>query len=228
MSTAEPISDSRAHALRSWAGVVGLAVFALLLFAKIGEEVFEGDTTGFDAAVRQWVLAHQWPALDSIFQWVSRLGSVSPLVGVAVVAAIVLWYRRRPLVASTVLVAPVVAVSAYLNLKNMFARSRPSGLGNILEGTYSVPSAHATSSSAICCTLAYVFWRERLVSGVIAGLFALLVPLLVGISRVYLDVHWATDVLGGWSAGVLIAALSAALYNGSRHLPRRQSGTPNE
>ena len=220
MRFTELIPDTRSHALRNWVGIVGLAVFALLLFAKIGEEVFERETTGFDRAVRHWVLAHQSPTLATIFQWISKLGSVSPLVGVAIVAAVVLWYRGRPIVASTVLVAPVVAVGAYLILKNMFARSRPSGLGNILEGTYSFPSAHATSSAAICCTLAYVFWRERLVNGLAAALFAVLVPLLVGLSRVYLDVHWATDIFGGWSAGVLIAALSGMLYNSSRHLPR--------
>ena len=222
--------DTRAHTIRNWAGVVLLAIIALLLFAKIGEEVFERETTGFDAAVRRWVLAHQLPAVATAFHWISTIGSVSPLVGVAIFAAAILWYRGRPFVASTVLFAPAVAVAAYLLLKNMFARSRPSGLGNILEGTYSFPSAHATSSSAICCTLAYVFWRERLVSGVAATLFAVLVPLFVGMSRVYLDVHWATDVLGGWSAGVLIAALSAALYNSSRHVSsfRRPVGAAHD
>ena len=88
---------------------------------------------------------------------------------------------------------------------------------NLIVGTYSFPSAHATTSAAISCTLAYVFWRERLVPGAAALLGAVTVPLLVGVSRVYLDVHWAADVVGGWCAGLVIAALSAGLYNGSRH-----------
>lgn len=209
-------------ALLNWTFVVSLGVIALLAFAKLGEDVFQHETTGFDTAVRTWVLSHQTPGLLRFFQVVTTVGSVTPMVFIAVAGALVLWYRGRTLVASTILVAPAAAVAAYLVLKNMFARTRPSGFGNILEGTYSFPSAHATSSSAVCCTLAYVFWRERLVSGAAAAVFAVLVPLLIGASRVYLDVHWATDILGGWSAGLIVAALSAAVYNSSEHLQSRQ------
>ena len=212
----------RDGALRNWAFVVSLGVIALLAFAKLGEDVFQHETTSFDSAVRNWVLAHQAPLTLRLFQVVTTVGSVTPMVFVAIAGALVLWYRGRTLAASTILVAPAAAVAAYLILKTMFARPRPSGLGNILEGTYSFPSAHATSSAAICSTLAYVFWRERLVSGPVAVGFAVLVPVLIGASRVYLDVHWATDVLGGWSAGLIIAALSAALYDGGQLLQSRQ------
>jgi undecaprenyl-diphosphatase len=217
-----PRPSGRDHVARNWAAVVSLGVLALLAFAKLGEDVFQHETTAFDSAVRQWVVTHQSPTAVVFFEVVSTIGSVTPMVCVALLGAVILLYRGRTLVASAVLVAPATAVAAYLTLKNLFTRVRPSGLGNILEGTYSFPSAHATSSSAICCTLAYVFWRERLVNGAAATLFAVFVPLVVGASRVYLDVHWTTDVLGGWSAGVLIAALSAALYNSSRHLQSRR------
>ena len=66
-----------------------------------------------------------------------------------------------------------------------------------------------------------MLWRERLIGGRTALALAIGGPLLVGISRIYLNVHWATDVLGGWSAGLLIAVLSAALYD--RYRRRRRS-----
>jgi undecaprenyl-diphosphatase len=151
---------------------------------------------------------------------------VNPLIGAATAAALYLAYRRRFLVALPVVVAPVLGVVAYVTLKDAFARARPSALATAIEGTYSFPSAHATSSSAICCTIAYVLWREHLVNDAVALLFGLLLPILVGLSRIYLDGHWTTDVLGGWSAGVLVAALSAALYDSIRHVQARRQSTP--
>jgi undecaprenyl-diphosphatase len=210
------------HWARTWGVVVLLCVVALVAFAAIGEDVLHHQTSTLDNAVRNWVLAHRQASLLSFFSWVTRVGSVTPMVVYAIVGALVLWLRGRPLNASLVLVAPAAAVVAYLGLKQVFARTRPSGIGNVLEGTYSFPSAHATTSAAICCTLAYVFWRERLLSGPAAILVAVLVPLLVGASRVYLDAHWATDVFGGWSAGLFIAALSAGLYDASRRFYARR------
>lgn len=78
--------------------------------------------------------------------------------------------------------------------------------------------AHARASTAICCTIAYIFWRERMLPRPVAWLFAVAVPLLIGVSRLYLNVHWATDVLGGWSGGVLLALLSVILNRRQRSM----------
>jgi undecaprenyl-diphosphatase len=220
------VPSGRDHTLRNWTAVIALAVIALLAFAALGEEVVERETSRVDLAVRSWVHANQSRVLVELAQVLSRFGSVTPLIFVAIAGALYLLYRRRVLVALPVVVAPALGVLAYVTLKNLFERARPSALATAIEGgTYSFPSAHATSSSAICCTLAYVFWREHLVDNTAALLIGLFVPVLVGLSRIYLDVHWTTDVLGGWSAGVLVAALSAALYNSIRHLQARRQST---
>jgi undecaprenyl-diphosphatase len=116
-----------------------------------------------------------------------------------------------------------LAVAVYESVKRLYGRARPVGYAHVPEG-FSFPSAHATAAAAVCCTLAYVLWREGLFGRVAAVLLGVVVPLLVGLSRVYLDAHWATDVLGGWSAGLFIAALSAGLYNRARRGRRDGDG----
>jgi membrane-associated phospholipid phosphatase len=61
--------------------------------------------------------------------------------------------------------------------------------------------------------LAFAYWRAGIVRGAVAAALAIGIPLLIGMSRVYLDAHWATDVFGGWCGGVLIAALCLPLYD---------------
>lgn len=79
--------------------------------------------------------------------------------------------------------------------------------------------AVSTTSAAVCCTLAYVCWREGVVGAPAAFVLAIGPPLLIGASRVYLNVHWATDVLAGWTAGLFIAALAALVYDRVRRQP---------
>ena len=179
--------------------------------------IAEAAPTSFDAAVQTWVLAHQAPLASQIFRWITMLGGITGMRVLAVAGAAYLWYRGRRRVAAGVVIAPVVADILFHVVKPLYARPRPLGLGGLVDSSYSFPSGHATVSAAVCCTLAYVLWREGLMSGRAALVLAALVPLLVGGSRLYLNVHWATDVLGGWCAGVIIAVLSATLYHRYGH-----------
>ena len=207
--------------LRDWALTVVLGVAALLACAKLGEDVFSHETGTFDDAIQWWVDDHQNTFLYFVFFAITYLGSVGVMIGIALAGALWLWRKRGRHVAAAALIAPAVAIGLFVSIKPIFARARPPIAGHLVLGTYAFPSGHTTASTAVCCTLAYVYWREGFVSRRLAIWVATLPPFLIGVSRVYLDVHWATDVLGGWSLGLLVAVLGAALYDRNR---RRELG----
>jgi undecaprenyl-diphosphatase len=208
-------STHRDAGRREWIAVVVLGALGLLAFAKIGQNVLAHESIPFDTAIRAWVATHTSSGLFVFFFWVTTLGQTRAMYGLSIAVSLFLWYREKGNVAANVLIAPALAVAVYESVKRLYGRARPAGYGHVPEG-FSFPSAHATAAAAVCCTLAYVLWREGLFGRSAALLLGVIVPLLVGVSRVYLDAHWATDVLGGWSAGLFIAALSAGLYNRAR------------
>ena len=113
--------------------------------------------------------------------------------------AIGTWFRTkrsRP-IAGSVLLAPATALSLFLLIKRSYRRWRPAGAAQLRESAYAFPSGHSAASAAVLGTLAYVLWREELLTDRAALPLATVAPLLIGTSRVYLDVHWAPDVLGG-------------------------------
>lgn len=205
--------------------LVALSVAALAACARVGEDVFDHESAPFDEPIRDWVLAHQSPALHAAFLAATRVGAPSVLVPATVPLAAWLWRRRGLPIAAAVVLSPAVATALFLAVKRVYARARPAGGARLRELTYSFPSGHATASAAVLGTLAYVLWREDLLSRDEAVALATAAPLLIGTSRVYLDVHWATDVLGGWSLGTLVTALGAGVYERVRR-ETRERGTP--
>lgn len=199
--------------------MVAIATTMLALLGKVGEDVLEHESTAFDNAVHTWIIAHQTADLFRIFLVITWLGSSGPVIAAALILAAWLWRSRGRLVAAVVAVSAVAAMVIFLAIKQFFHRVRPPGAVRLHILTYAFPSGHATTSAAIFATAAYVLEREKLVSRRAAIALAVIGPLLIGVSRIYLDVHWATDVLGGWAAGLFVAALSAALYERLRVTP---------
>jgi undecaprenyl-diphosphatase len=175
-------------------------------FAQLASEVREGETHAFD----QWVV-HEMQALRAVQPWVtevmrdlSGVGSTVSLtlITLATVGYLALAFTRR----SAVVVAVSVLSGSLLVslLKSAFGRLRPDGsLAALLAPGLSFPSGHASMAAIVFLTLGALVastreaLRER---GYILGVAALF-TLLVGLSRVALGVHWATDVLGGWAFG---------------------------
>lgn len=198
--------------------VLGGAATLLLVFAKIAEEVMEGDTGGLD---RKLLLMLRNPAdlSDPIGpRWLEEMmRDFTALGGVGVVALILggvcgfLALNGKRRTALLVLVSIVGGVLLSTLLKYGFARPRPDLVphGSIVY-TSSFPSGHSTMSAVVYLTLGALLARTQgsaLVKLFIMGAAAF-VTLLVGVSRVYLGVHWPSDVLAGWVLGSAWAGLS--------------------
>lgn len=199
--------------------LAGLGVAALggLSFAYIAQETFEGETRQIDEA---WLLALRATGdpTDPIGpRWfelavadITSLGGYAVLTLLVVaVAAYLLAIGKRP---AAVLVVGAVVSGTVLSetLKLGFARPRPDLVAHLAEvQSGSFPSGHAMLSAITYLTLGALlarFHKQRAVKGVFLAL-AVIVTLMVGVSRVYLGVHWPTDVLAGWSLGAAWAAL---------------------
>jgi undecaprenyl-diphosphatase len=175
-------------------------------FLKLGSEVGEGDTRIFDMQLlqRAQLLRAGHPWLAEVMRDLSGMGStiVLTLLTVATVGYLVLVSRRTTafMVAVSV-VSGTVLVSVF---KAAFGRLRPDAAFAELEASgLSFPSGHASMSAIVFLTLGALFasTRNRRAERVYILLTAVLMTALVGLSRVALGVHWATDVLAGWAFG---------------------------
>jgi undecaprenyl-diphosphatase len=128
------------------------------------------------------------------------------------------------------LIVAVVLIAATLFtdvVKEYVARPRPSGEPLVSASGYSFPSGHALNSTVSYGLLAVVAWRSSLPLAIrrVAVAVGVTLPILVGLSRIALGVHYPTDVLGGWLAGLAFIALAATLIGVTgaieRDWPRR-------
>jgi membrane-associated phospholipid phosphatase len=216
-SAPHPVPTSR---LRDWLGklitfwtlIVLVSAIAIGVFADLGEDVAARSTTQFDNSVRAWFMSHQNPVVYKLAYAITWIGSPIVMVFVAIAAGVWFYGQRGRSKAGIMVAAPAVGGLVSGVVKVIFGRVRPAGAALLNEKNFSFPSGHAATSAAVMVTLCYVLARERLISWPAAIAIGGTVPLIVGLTRLYLDVHWTTDVVGGWAVGLMVAALSAALY----------------
>ena len=214
------VTSPSPNARRVWAASAATAAAALASVALLGGEVYDHAPGALDLGAERWALAHRTTAALVPFEWITRIGEPAVVFALAVGIAIWLWRTGARRAAAATAVAPLVAIVVFNLVKQLVHRARPEG-GLLLRAvTYSFPSGHAAVSAAAFGTLGWVLAREGTLSSTGAMLLAVVCPVLIGLSRIYLGVHWATDVLAGWCLGLAVAALSAGVYERGRRSAR--------
>ncbi len=197
-------------------------------FVEVASEVIEGDTQAFD----EWLvlalrdaddvskpLGPEWMA--EIGRDVTGLGGVFTLILVTITVGGYLWVLRGYRMLLLLVTATSSGIAASLLLKQLFSRPRPDVVPHLSHVyTSSFPSGHSMMSAVVYLTLAAIVsatitqWSLKVYVFVVA--FTIVV--LIGVSRVYMGVHYPTDVLAGWVAGIVWALLS---WNVTKVLSRR-------
>ena len=170
-------------------------------FASLVGELREKEVFPFDAPVLNMLHAVATPTLDRFFVLMTQLGYLWGVVPLDLIVLLSLASRRRFRDGRFFGIA--VCGSAALNIvaKNHFARTRPDlWLSLTPETTYSFPSGHAMGSATLGAALIILCWATRWRWPMTVASLAFV--LLVGVSRVYLGVHYPSDILAGWSAAV--------------------------
>jgi undecaprenyl-diphosphatase len=194
-----------------------LAAGAVWLFVEVADEVFEGETSALDTRLMLALRVADDPSdplgpswVEELARDVTALGSGGVLAFIAAAAAgFLVLQRKRPL--ALYLLAAVAGGTVLSSLlKWGFARPRPDLVAHGQEVyTSSFPSGHSMLSAVVYLTLGALLasgQTNRAMHAYLIGL-AVVLTLMVGVSRVYLGVHWPSDVLAGWTAGAAWALL---------------------
>lgn len=204
--------SARAGRLSLW---LGGAALAFGVFVSITKEFIEGDVSAVDSAILLTVAKTRSPWLTTVAVDVTALGSTTLVVLFSAFTLVVLLVLRERLGALQLLAASAGAGILTLVTKNIIERIRPEEAQQlIVVSGFSYPSGHSVSTSALYLTIAIIAGRFVQHSGAKAAMFMAVsaVLVMVGASRVYLGVHYATDVVSGISLGAAWALLLAGFF----------------
>jgi len=203
-----------------------IAIIGTYAFAELAKLVSRGYTQPFDEAVLRWMQRHQTPWLEGAMVEVTMLGTWIVVATTVSVAALFLWLTRHKYSAALLLVATAGGIGLNNILKVGFERPRP----HVFEwgthaSSWSFPSGHAMSATVVYVTVAYLAARlqkthwARLATLAIAGL----IVAIICFSRLYLGVHYPSDVVAGVIIGLSWAAFCMATLEAIQRFAKRNA-----
>ena len=183
---------------------------------ELTEEV-QGETIdAFDNRVTDYVTSFRTPALNNFFQFVTDLGDVYAYIVATTIAAIFFFFKlKNKKFILQLLGVLILSALANMALKEAFDRARPTIEHLVVVETLSYPSGHAMSAMAFYGFLIYLVFHIKMSKWLRIFLTLLFSALIffIGLSRIYLGVHFPSDVVGGFTAGLIWIAFCVVLFN---------------
>lgn len=222
--------EGRLSLTRPWGIMASLGwlatVVLLVLFALLLRDVHAEDTWRFfDLSIVNLLSQLRRPVADKLFLFITNLGSAPVVLFVTLMAGAMCLRARQAKSAVVIIGSVLLALVLSQVIKAVYARSRPeAALAMVRVPGYSFPSGHATVAVALFASLCYWLWnhpgRIRLRMG-LAG-FVLALVILIGFSRLYLGVHFPSDVLAGFLLGSACVVFLATIARNVAVLPDLQ------
>jgi undecaprenyl-diphosphatase len=210
-------------------GALLILAGSLWAFGQIVDETIREGETRTDERVAEWLHGRATDPFTDVFRVITTLGNFVTLLAVTLLAVAILWRRHRHTDALFVALAFLGAQVLSTGMKLGFRRERPFFPDPLAtESTFSFPSGHSLVSLAVYGSVALLLARRVRSPGRRALLFAgtALLVLAIGFSRLYLGVHFLSDVLAGYAAGAAwLALLYAALELRNRYTSRYLAST---
>lgn len=188
--------------------VGGVFWLPVIVFMKLAGEIVEKEPLAFDIPMMLAIHSHATRVWDNFFMAITNFGGVEGVVAASILLALYLAAKKN--YKGIILLVAGVGGAAAANaiLKLLFHRDRPSLWPHMVsEASFSFPSGHAMASASLAAVIVMIFWHTRY-RWWIVGLTGLYM-VIVGISRIYLGVHYPSDILAGWSAAIAWVVLVA-------------------
>lgn len=194
---------------------VGLAILgvSLLIFCTIAYFVVTGNAAGFDDPIRNFIYGLRNSGLNTLMEGITYLGNWQSIV----IVSLLLLASDKTRMTYGIPAASIALTETILNkgLKQIFERARPDDVLPLIDqGGYAFPSGHAAASMAFYGILLFLIQtrlEDKKKANRLSAVLVLLIT-LIGPSRIYLGVHYPTDVLAGWAEGIFVATAVYMLF----------------
>jgi undecaprenyl-diphosphatase len=187
-------------------GVVGIASSLSISFilAWLLEEVLEKQAFGFDTAWIYWVHGYANPSLDAMMLTITQLADARVVVVIVALTLGVLWWRNHRSEAKIFAMACLGAFILNNGMKLFFAKPRPHIFPSLIsETSFSFPSGHALGGFVMYGFLAYLLSAHFPKFSKSIYTLAVITIAAIGLSRIYIGVHWPTDIIAGYGVGYI-------------------------
>ena len=199
-----------------------LFLITLAVFVTITDEIVLEHESAFDTAIFRAILSFQSPGVTRFFEIVTFFGSSAFLFPAYTILIIILMIKKRWILAFDVIVIGLSTAAILGILKRTFKRTRP--LDPLIQNVtgFSYPSGHSFSSFTFCGLLIFLVWQIQIHTAwkIAATIFLFLAAAAIAFSRVYLRVHFPSDVIAGFCLSVIWLIISIwLLQKKDKYLP---------